>query len=829
MQTITDYTKNFQPDSTPKFSSTLTEADYAALEKSYLTREIVDAARIRRVDTVDGAEIVGQKPTASKDYAGLVFHYLWPGEAHAREYRLRRDNPDLESRPDGSIKEKNKYLSPPGKGNLFYLPPGTPPEWLTDSTIPVTFTEGEKKALALWRFYCERGEKRLVIGLAGVFGWRGKVGYTTNGNGKKQAVTGPIPDWGRIEWQGRQALIVFDVNVLTNEDVAAARRELAREAQRRGAAPSWVDLPTGIDGVNGVDDLLARCGPEFLAGILSSVSTVTPSWESISEFDRYDLPDFPLDALPDFLRSYAKGLATATQTPVDLPAMLGLANCSAAIAGKVIVRVREDWHEPTNIYNVNALDVGERKTAVHDATKAPLEEVEGQLVRDAQLVIDAARVKHDILVARLEHLKKAAGKEDNAAEREKLIESAKKTSAELQEAKIPATPKLLAGGDITPEAIASNLADQDGRLFISSDEGELFNLLNGRYGNGPNFEIVLKAHAGSKVRVDRRGRSEVVGRATLTIAMTVQPDVLRGIAANPEFRARGLTARLLYTLPKSLVGRRNSTPEALNPEAVNQYSQHVKKLAALEKEKDKEGNSAPKVVDLSADARDYLTAFMDELEPQLAEGGALRPIADWANKLAGAVVRLAAILHYSEHDAPHAISEIPAKAIKDAIKIGRYLIQHAQAAYVEMGADPEIQDARKLLRWIEVGKSAADPRFTRREAHKANPTKFPKVTDLDPALNLLEAHGYIRALESKRRDSRVYEINPAIWQAREVKIDPLRQLDSLDSSLSISEAPLTNEATSVQTVQLSKGSDFAHTANGNGSQPGAPGRKRVSL
>ncbi len=43
MQTITDYTKNFQPDSTPKFSSTLTEADYAALEKSYLTREIVDA------------------------------------------------------------------------------------------------------------------------------------------------------------------------------------------------------------------------------------------------------------------------------------------------------------------------------------------------------------------------------------------------------------------------------------------------------------------------------------------------------------------------------------------------------------------------------------------------------------------------------------------------------------------------------------------------------------------------------------------------------------------------------------------------------------------
>jgi replicative DNA helicase len=91
-------------------------------------------------------------------------------------------------------------------------------------------------------------------------------------------------------------------------------------------------------------------------------------------------------------------------------------------------------------------------------------------------------------------------------------------------------------------------------LFVSSDEGELFQLLAGRYSGAPNFEIVLKAHTGGKLRVDRRGRSEIVDSATLVIAMTVQPDVLRGIAENPAFRARGLTARFLYTLPKSLVG-----------------------------------------------------------------------------------------------------------------------------------------------------------------------------------------------------------------------------------------------------------------------------------
>src|SRR5882672_6547606 len=198
-------------------SPTLTAADLAKLGASYLTPGDVAAAQIRRVDTVEGAAIVGRKPTASRDYAGQVFSYIWPGEDRPREFRLRRDNPDLERRADGSIREKEKYLSPPGKGNLLYIPPGTPAEWLTDASIPVTVAEGEKKALALARFYCERGEKRLVIGLPGVWNFRGTVGKTTNSNGKRQDVKGVISDFDRIEWRGREVLIVFDVNVLTDE------------------------------------------------------------------------------------------------------------------------------------------------------------------------------------------------------------------------------------------------------------------------------------------------------------------------------------------------------------------------------------------------------------------------------------------------------------------------------------------------------------------------------------------------------------------------------------------------------------------------------------
>jgi len=83
------------------------------------------------------------------NYAGLIFPYIWPGETVVRDYRLRRDIPELEYRADGTTKERQKYLSPPGRSNLLYFPCGIDPAILNDARIPVTIVEGEKKTLAL--------------------------------------------------------------------------------------------------------------------------------------------------------------------------------------------------------------------------------------------------------------------------------------------------------------------------------------------------------------------------------------------------------------------------------------------------------------------------------------------------------------------------------------------------------------------------------------------------------------------------------------------------------------------------------------------------------
>ena len=56
----------------PPWGKPLTESDYATLAKSWITREIADAAMLRRVEDFEGREIVGQK---SRNCAGIIFTY----------------------------------------------------------------------------------------------------------------------------------------------------------------------------------------------------------------------------------------------------------------------------------------------------------------------------------------------------------------------------------------------------------------------------------------------------------------------------------------------------------------------------------------------------------------------------------------------------------------------------------------------------------------------------------------------------------------------------------------------------------------------------------
>src|SRR5436305_10536717 len=127
-------------------TNNLTAEDYRRLEEeSGISPDLVDIAGIRRVDSYEGALIVGREKECFRGkYSGLYFEYRSPYTTGDRGGRLRRDCPEYEVDSNGDLRERNKYLGAPGQSNKLYHTPGQTYEQLQDSTLPLIIAEGEK-------------------------------------------------------------------------------------------------------------------------------------------------------------------------------------------------------------------------------------------------------------------------------------------------------------------------------------------------------------------------------------------------------------------------------------------------------------------------------------------------------------------------------------------------------------------------------------------------------------------------------------------------------------------------------------------------------------
>jgi hypothetical protein len=456
------------------------------------------------------------------------------------------------------------------------------------------------------------------------------------------------------------------------------------------------------------------------------------------------LPTFPVEVLPRWLGEYVAAVATATQTPPDLAGMLALAVLATVAAGAVEVQPRPGWQEPLCLFVAVGMDAGARKSSVFTALTRPLADFERQQAAAALPSITETATLRRVAEQAAAHAEAAAAKAPAERAEEAQAEAVAR-AAQAANLVVPPLPRWLVD-DATPEALAGLLASY-GRIALLSPEGDVFDQMAGRYSQaaGPNLGVYLKGHAGDLLKVDRRGRPpEYVQRPCLTIGLAVQPEVLRGLAGRPGFQGRGLLARFLYGLPESLVGRRQPGAPPVPPAVAERYARELQALAAS---LTSSPGQDPTVLTLDPAAGELLLGFERELEPRLVAGsGDLAQLAGWAAKLAGATCRLTALLHLAGHLRDGWAHPIGADTFTGAVRLAGYLVEHARAVFDLMGADPRLEDARWLLDWIaRTGRS----QFSRRDAHAAAPRGlFPKATDLDPALRLLEEHGWLRRVDA---------------------------------------------------------------------------------
>jgi replicative DNA helicase len=422
--------------------------------------------------------------------------------------------------------------------------------------------------------------------------------------------------------------------------------------------------------------------------------------------------------------------------------MLALTVLATVAAGAVEVQPRSGWREPLCLFVAVGMDAGTRKSSVFSALTRPVAEFERDQATAALPAITETTTLRRIAEQAAAQAEAAASKAP-ADQREERQAEAIARAAEAANLVVPPLPRWLVD-DATPEALAGLLATY-GRIALLSPEGDVFDQMAGRYNQttGPNLGVYLKGHAGDLLKVDRRGRPpEYVQRPCLTIGLTVQPEVLQGLAGRPGFRGRGLLARFLYSLPPSMVGRRQAGTPPVPQSVADRYALELQALAAS---LTSSAGDAPTVLSLDPQADKLLLAFERDLEPRLAaNSGDLAHLAGWAAKLAGATCRVAALLHLAEHLRDGWAHPIGANTLAGAIRLADYLVEHARAVFDLMGADPRVGDARWLLDWI----SRTDQvQFSRRDAHQAARGRFPKATDLEPALRLLEEHGHLRRVD----------------------------------------------------------------------------------
>jgi DNA polymerase-1 len=512
-------------------------------------------------------------------------------------------------------------------------------------------------------------------------------------------------------------------------------------------------------------------------------------WEEPLPFATYLVPPFPLDCLPPILVNYVNSVSRNTQTPPDLAAMLVLSVCGAGLAKKFRVCVRKGWGEPLNLFTVTALPPGDRKSAVFTNVMEPVLAFEREEQDRMAPIIAVAACEHQLLEARFKYLQGKAAKATDAEERTALQEEAKEVAKELRTHHVPDPPQFMAD-DVTPEELGRLMAKQGGKMLLASAEGTIFEIAKGRYSDTAKFEVFLKGHAGDDLRINRISReSNFVPEAALSCGLAVQPDVIHGLAEEATLRGRGFLARWCYSVPISLVGRRAIAGAPVPADVKRTYDQLVRALWQLEGTVDERGRPAPNWLHFSPAAEKLMRDFETELEPRLGDDGDLFHLAGWANKLAGAIARIAGILHicFAVSAGESWQQPVSETTVSAAIRLGRdYLLPHALAAFGLMGADFRATTAKRLLRSLlqardKEGKLISC--FSRRDAQRLLGRHVQSVQEVDLVLELLVRHHFIRPQAMPRREGRgqpasqLYEINP---RARECNAESAPPVDNED-------------------------------------------------
>lgn len=202
------------------------------------------------------AELVQRRSWGSGG-TGLVIPFYLPGESAPYAYRVRPTAPRVVSSRGGKERVV-KYDQASAYGTLIYFPPRVRASGAYGELTLLTWTEGEKKALALDQlgYPC--------VGLTGVWNW---IDSAHRDATNEQRLHPHISK--HVHVAGREHVICYDADARKNDQVMHAARKLAGVLLAAGAVSvRFVCPPDGP--AKGIDDYLHAHGEDATRALLAT-------------------------------------------------------------------------------------------------------------------------------------------------------------------------------------------------------------------------------------------------------------------------------------------------------------------------------------------------------------------------------------------------------------------------------------------------------------------------------------------------------------------------------------------------------------------------------
>ena len=314
--------------------------------------------------------------------------------------------------------------------------------------------------------------------------------------------------------------------------------------------------------------------------------------------------------------------------------------------------------------------------------------------------------------------------------------------------------------DVTTEALAILMRENNSRMAIISAEGGIFDIMAGRYSEGRgNFDLYLQAYSHDPVSVHRINRQSIrLNSPSLTMCLGVQPAVIDDIGRHRVFRGRGLLGRFLYAYCRPQAGHRSRRDCPISEEITERYNNHISNLIAAKIDE-------PVMLSLSPEAHEVWNDFYRYAETQMLPGGRLCDLIDWGNKLPGAVARIAGLFHYVNFGLKADDNPISVNFVSDSCKIGRYFMEHAKTVLTIMQEPEEMKSAKKILEYIKRMRPGS---FKGRDVLRH--TSMTSMKEVAPGLDLLCERMFIRICAQQttgvpgRPAATTYEVNPHVLE-----------------------------------------------------------------